>query len=330
MTKPPIIVTGGAGFIGSHTCKALARAGFVPVTIDNLCTGHRDAVRWGPFELCDLRETAKLAEIIQRHQAKVVIHFAAAAYVGESVERPGYYYENNVGGTMSLLAAMRLTGLRQIIFSSSCATYGIPEQLPIQEQTPQAPINPYGRTKLICEQMIRDTAATGQLHFAMLRYFNACGADPGGELSERHTPETHLIPLALLAAAGLRPALKVFGTDYDTPDGTCIRDYIHVADLARAHVMALEWLLSGREDLIANLGTGTGLSILEILDGIEAVTGVRPPWMPAERRAGDPPELVADVSLARNSLGFRPEHSDLHTILRHAAPSFGLEVKHAS
>ncbi len=330
MNAPAIIVTGGAGFIGSHACKALAAGGYLPVAVDNLRTGHRDAVKWGPFERADIRETTKLSEIIQRHQAKVVMHFAAAAYVGESVSDPHLYYENNVGGTMSLLAAMRLTGVRQIIFSSSCATYGSPNMLPINEQTPQVPINPYGRTKLICEQMIRDTAATGQLHFAMLRYFNACGADPEGELRERHDPETHLIPLALQAAAGLRGPLQVFGTDYDTADGTCVRDYIHVTDLARAHVMALDWLLSGREDLVANLGSGFGFSILDILNAIEDVTGIRTPWVPATRRAGDPPELVADVALARNTLGFRPELSDLKTILRHAAPTFGLEVRNAA
>lgn len=326
MNAPAIIVTGGAGFIGSHACKALAQAGYRPVAVDNLRTGHRDAVKWGPFEFADIRDSATLAQIMQRHQAKMVMHFAAAAYVGESVERPGFYYDNNVGGTISLLKAMRLAQVRQIVFSSSCATYGVPEELPIRELTPQQPINPYGHSKLMCEQMIRDSAATGQLHFAILRYFNACGADPAGELAERHDPETHLIPLAMLAAAGLRPPLKVFGTNYDTPDGTCIRDYVHVSDLARAHVMALDWLASGREDLIVNLGHGTGHSITEILNAIENVTGIRPPSQPAPRRAGDPPILVADTTLARNTLGFRPELSELATILRHAAPQFGLEV----
>ncbi|MQY42211.1 UDP-glucose 4-epimerase GalE [Epibacterium sp. SM1969] len=327
MNAPAIIVTGGAGFIGSHACKALAAAGYQPVAVDNLRTGHRDAVKWGPFEFADIRDSSALARIMQRHQAKMVMHFAAAAYVGESVERPGFYYDNNVGGTIALLRAMQLAQVHQIVFSSSCATYGVPEELPIRECAPQQPINPYGHSKLMCEQMIRDSAASGKLHFAILRYFNACGADPDGELAERHDPETHLIPLAMQAAAGTRPALQVFGTDYNTPDGTCIRDYIHVRDLARAHVMALDWLASGREDIMVNLGQGTGHSILEILEAIENVTGTRPPWEAAARRAGDPPILVADTTLARNTLGFRPELSDLNSILCHAAPHFGLEVR---
>ncbi|NIZ12732.1 UDP-glucose 4-epimerase GalE [Phaeobacter sp. HF9A] len=329
--RPVVLVTGGAGFIGSHACKALAAAGYLPVTLDNLTTGHRDAVKWGPLETADIRNRAAVAAILKRHQVEMVMHFAAAAYVGESVQKPGFYYDNNVAGTLSLLTAMRLAGVHRIVFSSSCATYGIPALQPIRETTPQQPINPYGRTKLICEQMIQDIARATGLRFAMLRYFNACGADPEGELSERHRPETHLIPLALLAATGRGNPLRVFGTDYDTPDGTCVRDYIHVSDLAEAHVQAVQWLMAGHENLTVNLGTGIGYSILEILSAIPEVTGRTPAWSPAARRAGDPPMLVADTSRAQRLLGFQPRHSELKTILRHAAPTFGLKViEHAA
>jgi UDP-arabinose 4-epimerase len=329
MTRPPVIVTGGAGYIGSHTCKALAQRGYLPIAVDDLRTGHADAVRWGPLEQLDLAETDRLTEVIARSGARTVIHFAASAYVGESMREPLRYYTNNVATTVSLLRAMERCDVTRMIFSSSCATYGIPDRMPIAESTSQHPVNPYGRTKLMCEEIIRDhfNAVGGQ--FALLRYFNAAGADPMGQLSERHDPETHLIPLALMAAAGLRPPLEVFGTDYDTPDGTCIRDYIHVSDLARAHVCALEHLSNGAGALALNLGTGEGLSILEIADAIERLTGRPMPWSPAPRRAGDPPILVADPRAAREVLGFCPRLSDIDTILRHAAPQFGLEVRHA-
>ncbi|MCG7626215.1 UDP-glucose 4-epimerase GalE [Epibacterium sp. MM17-32] len=325
--RPAILVTGGAGFIGSHACKALAAAGYLPVALDNLRTGHRRAVKWGPLEVADIRDRRALRDVLRRYRVRLVMHFAAAAYVGESMQKPGFYYDNNVCGTVALLAAMQDCGVGQIVFSSSCATYGIPTRQPIREDQPQAPINPYGRSKLICEQIIRDTAAATGLRFAMLRYFNACGADPEGELHERHDPETHLIPLALMAAAGTGPGLKVFGTDYDTPDGTCVRDYIHVSDLADAHVAAMRWLLEGRQDLTVNLGTGHGHSILDILSAIERLSGRKPRWQAAPRRAGDPPVLVADPGLARARLGFVAQHSTLPTILRDAAASFGLEVR---
>jgi len=325
MTEAPaILVTGGAGFIGSHACKALAAAGFHPVALDNLRTGHRDAVKWGPLEVADIRDRRSLREVLRRHRIRLVMHFAAAAYVGESMQKPGFYYDNNVCGTVALLAAMQDCGVGEIVFSSSCATYGIPERQPIREDAPQVPINPYGRSKLICEQIIRDSAAATGLRYAMLRYFNACGADPEGDLRERHDPETHLIPLALMSAAGSGPRLQVFGTDYDTPDGTCVRDYIHVSDLAAAHVAAVRWLLDGRPDLSVNLGTGHGHSILDIIAAIHRLSGRSPRWQAAARRAGDPPVLVADPSLARSKLGFRPQHSTLESILRHAAPGFGL------
>jgi UDP-arabinose 4-epimerase len=325
---PAILVTGGAGFIGSHTCKALARAGFLPVAFDNLSTGHRDAVRYGPFVPGDVRDAAAVERAIRLHDAEAVIHFAASAYVGESMTNPGLYYDNNLGGMIGLIAGCHAAGVDRIVFSSSCATYGIPDRLPIAETTPQVPINPYGRTKLICEGMLADHARAHGLRFAALRYFNAAGADPEGELFERHEPETHLIPLALRAATGQGPALQVFGTDYPTPDGTCIRDYIHVSDLARAHVLALKHLLAGGETLRLNLGTGKGLSVRQIIAGIEALTGRRMPVIWSPRRPGDPPALVADPREARVKLGFVAGSSDLATLLADAALAYG--VRHAA
>jgi UDP-arabinose 4-epimerase len=319
-----VLVTGGAGFIGAHACKALAKSGFLPVAFDNLATGHRDAVRFGPFVWGDVRDGVAVEAALRDHKAEAVIHFAASAYVGESMVDPALYYDNNLGGMIGLLAGCRAARVRNVVFSSSCATYGIPEALPIVEATPQHPINPYGRTKLICEGMLADHGRAYALRHVALRYFNAAGADPEGELTERHDPETHLIPLALRAAAGTGGALNVFGTDYDTPDGTCIRDYIHVSDLARAHVLALRHLLDGGDSIALNLGTGTGVSIRQILAGIEELTGRPVPVIWAPRRPGDPPALVADPSAARRVLGFDARRSDLRTILADAAPSFGL------
>ncbi|KIC15194.1 UDP-glucose 4-epimerase GalE [Leisingera sp. ANG-Vp] len=328
MTRPAVLVTGGAGFIGSHACLQLAEAGYQPVVLDNLRTGNRDAVKWGPFEQLDVRAPEAVAAVIRKHRCIAVMHFAAAAYVGESVAEPGLYYDLNCGGMISLLKAMQETGVSTLVFSSSCATYGVPDRLPITETSCQSPVNPYGRSKLMCEQMIRDQAAAAGLQFAMLRYFNACGADPEGRLFERHEPETHLIPLVLMAAAGIAPPLQVFGTDYNTPDGTCIRDYIHVSDLARAHVLALRRLIDGSDGFAVNLGTGTGHSIRQIIQAAETVTGRQVPWKARARRPGDPPELVADTALAARLLGFRPRHSALPDIIRHAAPGFGLEVRY--
>lgn len=324
MTERPVLVTGGAGFIGSHTCKALDAAGFTPVTLDNLSTGNRQDVRWGPLVEADVRDRQAVEAAIRDHDVQAVLHFAASAYVGESMQKPAEYYDNNVGGILSLLTACRNRGVGKIVFSSSCATYGIPETLPITEDTPQTPINPYGRTKLIGEKMLADFDAAYGMRHVILRYFNACGADPEGELSEKHDPETHLIPLALMAAAGQRPQLDIFGDDYPTPDGTCIRDYIHVSDLAAGHVAALRHLLDGKGNLAANLGTGTGHSILEVAEAIRRVTGRAVPMNMAPRRPGDPPVLVADVSRARQVLGFAPRYPDMETIIRHAGPTFGL------
>ncbi|MBY6199752.1 UDP-glucose 4-epimerase GalE [Maritalea mobilis] len=327
MSGDPIIVTGGAGFIGSHACKHLAAAGFLPVTVDNLSTGHADAVKWGPLEKLDVRDADALAAVIRKHGARSVMHFAAFAVVADSVHAPDLYYDNNVGGLAGVLAAMKATGVDRLVFSSSCASYGVPDTVPIDEETPQNPINPYGRTKFFGEHMIRDQAAAYGLRHVMLRYFNAAGADPEGELSERHDPETRLIPLALMAASGQGAPLKLFGTDYDTPDGTCIRDYIHVTDLAEAHLRALNHLLGGGDDLILNLGTGQGTSIRQVCDAIARVTGRDVPLVEAPRRAGDPPTLVADPSLARKRLGFAPRLSEIDRIVRDAAPHFGLMPK---
>ncbi|MGC9369974.1 MAG: UDP-glucose 4-epimerase GalE [Paracoccaceae bacterium] len=327
MTAPRVLVTGGAGFIGSHACKALAAAGCTPVTLDNLCTGNREDVRWGPFIEADVRDTHAVAEALATHRIDAVMHFAAFAYVGESMAKPSEYYDNNVRGILSLLQACRSRDVDKVVFSSSCATYGIPDALPITEDAPQAPINPYGRTKLIGEQMLRDFSVAYGTRHVILRYFNACGADPDGELSEKHDPETHLIPLALMAAGGRLDHLDIYGDDYPTPDGTCIRDYVHVCDLADGHVAALRHLLGGGASLALNLGSGTGSSILQVTRTIREVTGREVPVRMGPRRPGDPPVLYADTARAAHELGFRPRFSDLATIIRHAAPTFGVEVR---
>jgi len=319
MAVANIIVTGGAGYIGSHACKCLKQAGFVPVTVDNLSRGVADAVRYGPLEVGDVRDGAFLETVFAKYRPDAVIHFAALAYVGESVQRPYLYYDNNVGGTVSLLEAMRAADIGRIVFSSTCAVYGAAQTVPITESHPLAPINPYGASKRMVEQVLADGATAHGLRFVALRYFNASGADPDGELAENHDPETHLIPLALQAAFGRRPALQVFGTDYDTPDGTCIRDYIHVADLAEAHVLALKYLLDGGAPLFANLGTGSGASVREVIRTVEAVTGRLVPAEDSPRRPGDPAALVADPGMANTVLGWRPRFMDLTDHVRHAA-----------
>lgn len=327
MTAKSILVTGGAGYIGSHACKALAAEGFTPVALDSLVIGHADAVRWGPFVHADILDTEAVIEALKGHQVAAVMHFAAFAYVGESVTDPAKYYRNNVAGTLSLLDACRSGGVDRLVFSSSCATYGIPDRLPISEQAPQHPISPYGRTKLMVEQILADYAQAYGLRYVALRYFNAAGADPDGEIGERHDPETHLVPLALMAAAGTAPALEVFGDDYGTQDGTCVRDYVHVSDLARAHVLALRHLVNGGGSFAANLGSGHGTSIRDVLAAIERVTGRSVPHVIRPRRPGDPPELYADPRLAKERLGFTTELSDIDTIVRTAASFSGLEVR---
>ena len=310
-----VLVTGGAGFIGSHTCKALAAHGFLPVAFDDLSRGHADFVRWGPLVKGDILDLAALNAAFERYRPVAVIHFAALAYVGESMSRPLAYYRVNVAGLVNVLEAMLRYGTPTIVFSSSCATYGIPERLPIAENAPQRPINPYGRSKLAGEQILADARTAEGLRVAMLRYFNAAGADPEGELVERHNPETHLIPLAIDAATGRGPALQIFGTDYPTADGTCERDFIHVSDLAAAHVEALRHLNASNASLILNLGTGKATSIRSVISAVERVTGHAVPVVHAGRRPGDPPVLVADASLAHDLIGFEPRFSDIETIV---------------
>jgi UDP-arabinose 4-epimerase len=313
-----ILVTGGAGYIGSHTAKALSRAGYRPVTYDSLVYGHRHAVKWGPFVEGDIADTAKLERVIKDEAIDAVVHFAAFAYVGESVTKPEIYFQNNVVGSLSLLDAMRHTGVKPIVFSSTCATYGMPDRMPITEDTQQRPINPYGETKLMIERALAWYGPAHDIRSVSLRYFNACGADPEGEIGEEHDPETHLIPLILDAALGKRAAIDVFGTDYPTPDGTAVRDYIHVQDLADAHVKALAYLFAGGETTQVNLGTGTGNSVREVIDAVERVTGRTVPKREVARRAGDPPELVADPSKANSLLGWQPAMSDIDSIIRTA------------
>jgi UDP-arabinose 4-epimerase len=310
-----ILVTGGAGYIGSHTCKALAAQGFIPVTFDNLSTGHASAVKWGPLLVGDVRNPSDLDAALAAYKSVAVLHFAASAYVGESVENPEKYYDNNVTGTQRLLAAMRKAGTKKLVFSSSCATYGVPAQMPITEQTVQNPINPYGRTKLICELMVKDHATAHGLQYALMRYFNAAGADPDGELVENHDPETHLIPRVLMAACRVIETIEIFGDDYSTGDGTCIRDYIHVSDLAAGHLKALEMLLKDSCSTAFNLGSGKGHSIREMIRTAEEVTGATIPVRYVARRPGDSPELVADANKAKTQLGFRTNFSDLRTII---------------
>lgn len=313
-----ILVTGGAGYVGSHACKALRRAGFAPVTYDNLARGNAEAVKWGPLDVGDLADGARLRDVLARHRPAAVMHFAALAYVGESTAYPSVYYRNNVGGTAALLDAMRETGVGKMVFSSTCALYGSPAQIPIVEETPLAPINPYGAGKMICERMLRESTQAFPFSFMALRYFNAAGADPEGEIGECHVPETHAIPLLLDAAADKAKSFTIFGDDYPTADGTCLRDYVHVADLAEAHVAALRALLGGAESGAFNLGTGRGFSVRELVATARRVTGRAISVHVGPRRLGDPPALVADASRASERLGWQPRYSDLATQVAHA------------
>ena len=310
-----ILVTGGAGYIGSHCCKALAQKGFHPITIDSLVYGHQRFVKWGEFIKGDAGNRADLKKCFQRHKIDAVMHFAAYAYVGESVENPLKYYENNVGNTIELLRATLENGVKNFVFSSTCATYGNPEKTPIDEDHPLNPINPYGRTKRIIEEILADYRAAYGLNYMSLRYFNAAGADPDSEVGEDHDPETHLIPLVLDAAAGKSPAIKVFGTDYQTTDGTCIRDYIHVADLAQAHLLALEKLIDGAGSHVYNLGNGQGFSVLEVIECARKITGKEIGVENADRRPGDPPVLIASNEKAARELGWKPQYADLDDII---------------
>jgi UDP-glucose-4-epimerase GalE len=313
-----VLVTGGAGYIGSHTCKALAAVGCLPVSLDNLVYGHTWAVQWGPLIIGDITDSLLLDQVFSRYRPKAVIHFAAFAYVGESIDHPAKYYRNNVVGSLTLLDAMRKHGCRNIIFSSSCATYGIPEEIPIPENHPQHPINPYGRSKLMMEQIIQDYGHAYDIRYAILRYFNAAGADPDGQIGEDHDPETHLIPILLQTALGQRSHTDVYGTDYPTPDGSAIRDYIHVTDLAEAHVLALKYLFESRQNLLVNLGTGRGYSVMQVIQAVEKICGKPIPYRLVGRRSGDPPSLVAKVGNAESVLGWKPRYNDIHTTIQTA------------
>ena len=312
-----VLVTGGAGYIGAHVCKALAAAGFVPVAYDDLSTGHEGAVRWGPFVRGDLLDTAFLRDSLLNHGAVAVAHLAARCLAGEGESREPEYRRVNVEGTKSLLRAMAEANVLKIVHSSTCAVYGQPDRMPVDEGTPARPVSVYGRTKLGAEDAIRDACGESSMRAVILRYFNAAGADPDGETGEDHDPETHLIPIALEAAAGKRPSLSVYGTDYATADGTCIRDYLHVADIAEAHVLALTRELDASVETF-NLGSGRGFSVREIVAACERASGRKVPCVDAPRRAGDPAAIYSSAARAREVLGWRAEHSDLDTIVRTA------------
>lgn len=316
-----ILVTGGAGYIGSHTVLALCEQGYKVVVLDNLVYGHRDLIEAVlDVELIagDIGDYDLLVDILKSRNISSIIHFAAYAYVGESCENPGKYYRNNVVSTLTLLEAMRDTGVKNIVFSSTCATYGTPDAIPITESQVQRPINPYGMTKLTVERMLKDFDAAHGIKFVAFRYFNAAGADPEGRLGEDHDPETHLIPLVLQVGLGTRDNISIFGTDYPTPDGTCIRDYIHVSDLAEAHILGLSFLAKGNSSDVFNLGNGSGFSVKEVIEAARQVTGKEIPAVECDRRPGDPPSLVGASEKARKTLGWNPKYADIVTILEHA------------
>jgi UDP-glucose 4-epimerase len=310
-----ILVTGGAGYIGSHAVRELKKAGYTVLILDNLIYGHEYLAQGETLITGDLSDRALLKKVFAEHLIDAVMHFAAFAYVGESVSDPAKYYRNNVSSTLNLLDAMREGGVTKFIFSSTCATYGEPEQIPIPETHPQRPVNPYGQSKLMVEQILRDYDAAYQFRYVIMRYFNAAGADTGGDIGEDHTPETHLIPLVLDAAMGKRPNIHIYGTDYPTPDGTCIRDYIHVTDLANAHVLGLKYLLNGGTSDVFNLGNGNGFSVREVIETAARITGKKIPVMESTRRAGDPAKLIGSAEKARKILGWSPQFAELEKII---------------
>ncbi|MEL6495581.1 MAG: UDP-glucose 4-epimerase GalE [Cyanobacteria bacterium J06623_7] len=321
MNHSKILVTGGAGYIGSHAVLALQRNNYEVIILDNLVNGHRyiaETVLGAQLIVGDISDRPLLDRIFAEHEIAAVMHFAAYAYVGESVNNPAKYYHNNVAGTLALLEAMLAAGVKKLVFSSTCATYGVPERMPIVESDPQAPINPYGASKLIVERMLRDFDTAYGLKSVILRYFNAAGADPSGLLGENHEPEPHLIPLVLYTALGLRESISIFGTDYDTPDGTCVRDYIHVVDLIQAHLLGLDYLLGDRESNIFNLGNGDGFSVRQVIEVAKQVTGRNITAVECPRRPGDPAILVGSGAKATEILGWQPEYADLEQIIAHA------------
>ena len=318
MTERHVLVTGGAGYIGSHACKALKAAGYAPVTFDNLVTGWRDAVRFGPFEEGDLADRTRLDAVFARWHPIAVMHFAAISLVGDAMRDPGRYWRVNVLGALNLIEAALDAGCRDIVFSSTCATYGDRDGVVLDEDTPQAPLNAYGKSKMAIEQMLGDFGASHGLNSVIFRYFNVAGADPEGEVGEFHRPETHLIPLMLDAIDGKRPALTVFGTDYPTRDGTCLRDYVHVMDLVDAHLAGLDWLEGGRGSRVFCLGTGRGFSVREVIEHARAVTNREVPVIWGDRRAGDAVALVSGSERARRELGWQPRRSDMATMIADA------------
>ncbi|MCS6989397.1 MAG: UDP-glucose 4-epimerase GalE [Chloroherpetonaceae bacterium] len=310
-----VLVTGGAGYIGSHAVRALKKAGDEVVILDNLVYGHKELAQGEPLVVGDLQDDALLRKIFAEHRFDAVMHFAAYAYVGESVENPAKYYRNNVAATLSLLDAMREAKVNLFVFSSTCATYGEPKEIPIPETHPQQPINPYGASKLMVERILQDYDRAYGLKYVSLRYFNAAGADEAGDIGEDHNPETHLIPLTLDAALGRRSHITIYGTDYDTPDGTCVRDYIHVSDLAQAHVLGLNYLANGGKSDVFNLGNGNGFSVREVIETAKKVTGKNIPVAEGARRAGDPARLIGSAEKAKAILGWKPKFAQLETIV---------------
>ncbi|MEM6938600.1 MAG: UDP-glucose 4-epimerase GalE [Pseudomonadota bacterium] len=313
-----VLVTGGAGYIGSHACKALKAADFTPVVFDNLATGWRDAVKFGPFEKGDLLDEARLDAVFADHRPVAVMHFAALSEVGVSVQQPGRYWRNNVVGSLNLIEAAVRAGCPHFVFSSTCAVYGDQDNVILDEESAEQPINPYAATKRAIEEMLRDFETPYGLQHVIFRYFNVAGADPEGEVGEHHRPESHLIPVMLEAIDGKRDALTIFGTDYDTPDGTCIRDYVHVWDLVNAHVLGLRWLLEGRGSRVFNLGTGSGFSVREVIDESAAVTNRAVPHREGPRRAGDPVKLVSGSARAQEELGWVPKRSTMRQMISDA------------
>ena len=313
-----VLICGGAGYIGSHINKLLSNKGYETIVFDNLVYGHKEAVKWGTLIEGDLSNVKEIEAVFRDYEIDAVFHFAAYAYVGESVDNPEKYYYNNVTCTLNLLQAMRKYGCNKIIFSSTCATYGEPEKTPISEEMQQNPINPYGATKLMVERIFKDYQRAYGLNYVVLRYFNAAGADPDGEIGESHNPETHLIPLVLDAASGKRSNIKVFGSDYPTPDGSCIRDYIHVSDLAMAHLLALKHLNDGKESDFFNLGNEKGTSVLEVIESVKKVTGKDFSVVIQDRRAGDPAILVGSSKKAQQVLDWKPQYADIDVIVEHA------------
>lgn len=313
-----VLVTGGAGYIGSHACKALAQAGFTPVTYDNLITGWQDAVQFGPFEQGDLLDRGRLDEVFAKYDPVAVVHFAALSQVGEAMSEPGKYWSNNVTGSLTLIEAAVAASCLNFVFSSTCATYGEHDNVVLDETTPQHPLNAYGASKRAIEDILRDFEAAYGLRSVIFRYFNVAGADPEAQVGEFHRPETHLVPLILDAIDGKRDALTVFGTDYDTPDGTCIRDYVHVCDLVDAHVLGLKWLQDDKGSRVFNLGTGTGFSVLEVMDAAKAMTNHQVPFNIGARRAGDCTKLVSGSTRAEQELGWSPTRSTLETMITDA------------